>query len=318
VPVAPSTDVASAAAIVASTVSAHSGPNAPSTVVGIVAPTLGSGAVASGPAVGPSAPVAGAASGFAPGQTTLIGPAMPAPLQPQALSPDRSPWAPPSTLGPQGAFAMEPEGRSDVPVEGPVVAPPVIAPPVVAPPVLPGGMSVPVLPEPIPAQVIAPPMIHAAPPVVPAPLLAAPILAPGAGGGKKSNKADKDDGKSKGKFRETMWFKKGELDAQAAEAAAQEHAKTGKDASDKSDLMPIDERYKDDGTLSRSDKEKYSLRTGVTTMNPVVRDPGAHNSMGKVSENALIDEMKGGRNKIFALIAVGLVVLVVIILMLVR
>jgi len=151
-------------------------------------------------------------------------------------------------------------------------------------------------------------------------LLAKPILAgTTSGAGKKSNKAaDKADGKSKGKFRETMWFKKGELDVQAAEAAAAEHAKTGKDGSDKADQMPIDERYKDDGTLSRSDKEKYSLRTGATMMTAAVRDSGAHNSMGKVSEDALIDEMKGGRNKVFALIAIALVVIVVIIVMLAR
>jgi len=117
-----------------------------------------------------------------------------------------------------------------------------------------------------------------------------------------------------------MWFKKGELDAQAAQAAADERAKTGKDAStDKADSLPLDERYKDDGSLSRSDKEKYSLRTGGTTRTAAIRDAGSSaNTGGKVSEDALIDEMKGGRNKIFAVIAIGLVVALLIIFLLVR
>jgi hypothetical protein len=191
-----------------------------------------------------------------------------APLQPQALSPERSPWAPPSSLGPEADPAVQP-------------APPVAPAPVVAP-------------------VVVPPA-----------LLAAPILAMG---GKKASKSG-DDG-----FRETMWFKKGELDAQAAQAAADERAKTGKDASaDKADSLPLDERYKDDGSLSRSDKEKYSLRTGATMMTTAIRDSRGDASAGdKISEDALIGEMKGGRNVIFGLIAIGFVAVVLIILLAVR
>ena len=276
VPSAPS----DAVAVVASTVSAAPVPvSPPSTVVGVaVAPV-----VTAGPA-----PVAAAISG--PGQPTLIGPAMPAPLQPQAISPDRSPWAPPSTLGPQGDAARAPEGRVEAPAVGPVVAPPVVeapvvvAPPVVAPPVV----AAPVLAAPKPAA-----------PIVPAPLIAAPVIGAGASSSGKKSKGEKSDksDKSKGKFRETMWFKKGELDVQAAEAAAAEHAKSGKEG---------------------SDKEKYSLRTGATMMTAAVRDSGAHNSMGKVSEDALIGEMKGGRNKIFALLAVGLIVIVLVVVLLAR
>lgn len=206
--------------------------------------------------------------------------APPAPLPAQPVSPERSPWAPPANLGPQEHPSMQPAAPS-------VVAPTVAPAPVVAAP------------------------------VVPAPLLAAPILGTG---GKKSGKAGDDAKDAKGKFRETMWFKKGELDAQAAQAAAEERAKTGKDASaDKADSLPIDERYKDDGSLSRSDKEKYSLRTGATMMTTAIRDSGGHTgTSSKVSEDALIDEMKGGRNKIFALIAVGVVAIVLIILLVVR
>jgi eukaryotic-like serine/threonine-protein kinase len=311
--VAPAPSAPSAAAIVASTLSIQ--PSVPTTVPGVVVGPTASGAVTAQMASGAvTEPTAGAVSGLPHGQPTLLGPAMPAPLQPQALAPERSPWAPPSNLGPQGEAAMAPEGRSEAPVEAPMVAAPVVAAPIVAAPVV----AAPVVAAPIvPAPVVPAPVLPA--PIVPAPLLAKPILGGvPSGGGKKSNKADKPDPRSKGKFRETMWFKKGELDVQAAEAAAAEHAKTGKDGNDKADQMPIDERYKDDGTLSRSDKEKYSLRTGATMMTAAFRDSGAHNHLGKVSEDALIDEMKGGRNKIFALIAVALVVIVVIIVMLAR
>ena len=146
-------------------------------------------------------------------------------------------------------------------------------------------------------------------PIVPPPLLAAPLL----GSGKKSNKSS--DPKSR--FRETMWFKKGELDAEAAEAAAAEHARTGAITTDKADHLPIDERYKDDGSLSRSDKEKYSLRTGATMSNLAVQDPGASSSH-KVSESALIDELKSGRNRVLAIIAAVVVAIVLLIALIVR
>jgi hypothetical protein len=114
-----------------------------------------------------------------------------------------------------------------------------------------------------------------------------------------------------------MWFKKGDLDAQAAVAAAEERARTGKDAgADKADTLPIDERYKDDGSITRGDKEKYSLRTGATMMMsslPADVRGRPEASMNKVSEDALIGEMKGGRKVVIiaiiaALIAIGLIV----------
>ena len=182
------------------------------------------------------------------------------------------------------------------------VAPPVVAPSVVAPPVV----AAPTMPVPA-APVVAAPVVAA--PVVAAPVVAAPVVS-NAPSGKKGK-----DGEGKGKFRETMWFKKGELDAQAAQAAADERAKTGKDVSaDKADSMPIDERYKDDGSITRGDKEKYSLRTGATQMMSSVKDPSeAGASMAKVSEDALIGEMKGGRTWIvFAIIGALLAVIAIV------
>jgi eukaryotic-like serine/threonine-protein kinase len=256
-------------------------PAGPSTVAGIVAPT-GAAAVASAVAatvgVGPAVPPAQG------------GPAMPAPLHPHEISPERSPWAQPSLQDLQGHPALQ---RPAEAMTAPAVAAPVVTTPVTAP------VTAPVVPA----------------PVVSPPVLAAPTA--GTAGDKKSSKPAED---AKGKFRETMWFKKGELDAQAAESAAQENAKSGKDAaSDKADSLPIDERYKDDGSLSRSDKEKYSLRTGATTMTAALRDSGSSASVSnKVSEDALIGEMKGGRNRIFLFIAAGLVAVALIILLVAR
>jgi hypothetical protein len=105
-----------------------------------------------------------------------------------------------------------------------------------------------------------------------------------------------------------MWFKKGELDAQAAEDAAN----TGDAAAtDKADLMPIEERYGDDGTITRSDAEKYSLKTGATSMMSAIRDDGS--ATGAVSERELVGELKKGRNLIFIVIVVAVILAIGII-----
>jgi len=122
-----------------------------------------------------------------------------------------------------------------------------------------------------------------------------------AGEGKAGKR--KEGGKKKGQFRETMWFKKGDLDA----AAAEEAARSGDGAAqDKADSLPMEDRYKDDGTISSSDADRYSLRTGQTSSMPVMRDaPSAGSS---VSERDLIGELKGGRKKIFFIIGAAVVV----------
>ncbi len=229
--------------------------------------------------------------------------------EPGMLPIERSPWAapagsvPPTTV-PSSSAAMA-GAQAAVNAAAPQIAK--VAPPVVA--------AAPIVAAPI----VAAPIVAA--PVVAAPVLAAPVVAgpqvtkaAAAAAGKKK---PGEDPASKGKFRETMWFKKGDLDAQAAVAAADEREKTGKDASgDKADSLPIDERYKDDGSISRGDKEKYSLRTGGTQMMSAVDGKGgtkASGSMVKVSEDALIGEMKGGRGKIIAAIVVGLLIVVLIV-----
>jgi eukaryotic-like serine/threonine-protein kinase len=235
------------------------------------------------------------AAGIAPPTQPVAtrGPEMPAPLPPQAIS-ERSPWAPPA--------AVPPQSRPAITTPEPVAA------------ALAVGSEIATSSLPSSAARPAAPVV--ATPVVPPPVLAAPIL--GATTAKKPSKPGAGgEIDAKGKFRETMWFKKGELDAQAAQDAAAERATTGKDSStDKADSLPIDERYKDDGSLSRSDKEKYSLRTGATMMTAAVREPAGGGT--KVSEDALIGEMKGGRTKVLVVIAIGVIALIAVIAMLVR
>lgn len=127
------------------------------------------------------------------------------------------------------------------------------------------------------------------------------------GHGKKKGKGAGGGPESKGKFRETMWFKKGELDEAAAAAAAA--AREGELALDKADALPIEDRYKDDGTLARQDVERLSLRTGATSMMQAVRDPnaGAHGRRGGMAEDDLVGEMKQGRRLLIFIVVIALV-----------
>ena len=162
------------------------------------------------------------------------------------------------------------------------------------------------------APVVAAPVLQA--PVVAAPQVASPQVAAQPAGKQRAP----EPAQQKGKFRETMWFKKGDLDTSAAVAAAEERARTGNEVDkDKADSLPMDERYKDDGSITRGDKDKYSLRTGATQMMPAITD-GAGQSMNKVSEDALIGEMKGGRSKVIIGIIVAIVAVIVIIAMAAR
>jgi hypothetical protein len=143
------------------------------------------------------------------------------------------------------------------------------------------------------------------------PAVSAP--AGGKSGGKRKAPEAVPSGPSKGKFRETMWFKKGELDEAAAQAAAAEIAASpGTLGIDRADSLPIEDRYQDDGTLSTRDRDKFSLRTGSTTMIDAVKPPGAKSVAGKVSEKELVGELRSGRGLILAALAVGLLLIAII------
>jgi hypothetical protein len=254
---------------------------APSAVPFLAAPVL------------PAQPAAAPAPAAQPIAQTMLG------VPQSALGP--IPGSTPMGMAPLAVAAPSPWAQ---PQSSPVVVAPIAQPQVQAP----------IAHAPVVAAPIAPVV---AAPVVAAPVVAAPVVA-AAQASAAAGKRGAEPGSSKGKFRETMWFKKGDLDAQAAVAAAEERAKTGKDvAPDKADSLPIDDRYKDDGSITRGDKDKYSLRTGSTQMMQSIQgNPAA--SMNKVSEDDLIGEMKGGRTKIFVAIGVALAVIAAIIVFVAR
>ncbi len=96
-------------------------------------------------------------------------------------------------------------------------------------------------------------------------------------------------------FRETLWFKKGDMDVRAAEHAAEVPEEQ---LSDKSDTLPIEDRYEDDGSVSRADSVVYGLHTGATQwLKPVGRPSG------DLEADVLVREMKRQRRVYLALMA---------------
>src|SRR5258705_13338678 len=78
--------------------------------------------------------------------------------------------------------------------------------------------------------------------------------------------ADSSD-MAKKPFRETLWFKKGMLDLEQAEAAGADdlHPRAA-------DLLPIEDRYLDDGSVTRDDSNGFSVPTGRTAFVPGIGD----------------------------------------------
>jgi hypothetical protein len=82
-------------------------------------------------------------------------------------------------------------------------------------------------------------------------------------------------------FRETLWFKKGDVEHMIAEARAKMAAQGAKpgaveapEVPVESEVVPVEDRYKDDGSVTTEDRKKFSLRTGGTaTAMPTVK-PG--------------------------------------------
>jgi len=282
--------------------------------------------VRSGPAGSPFTPILGAGAQPASGPA-FARPGTPPPAAAAAMVPN--PPVVPSTMAgvvPQSHPAiLTPTGMSAPPMAAPVAVaagptslPPPERSPWAPPPTVPPNQPGPMAGAQAAVASAAPGIANVAPPVVAAPVIAAPVVAPPVIANAPAGKKKAAEAETKGKFRETLWFKKGDLDVQAAVAAAEERAKTGKDTgTDRADSLPIDERYKDDGTISRGDKEKYSLRTGATQMMGAVKDPHG-TSASRVSEDALIDEMKGGRNMVLVFILLGIAVIAAIVFFVVR
>jgi hypothetical protein len=108
-------------------------------------------------------------------------------------------------------------------------------------------------------------------------------------------------------FRETLWFKKGMLDieqAQAADAAGEDdlHPRAA-------DLLPIEDRYDDDGSVSREDSKMFSIRTGHTEHVPVIDT----DVKSVESVESLVGDLKRGRGKVIALIGASMMTIAAIV-----
>jgi hypothetical protein len=108
------------------------------------------------------------------------------------------------------------------------------------------------------------------------------------------------------KFRETLWFKKGMLDLEQAEAAVGDEDDLHPRAHD---LLPIEDRYLDDGSVSREDSKVFSVHTGRTEFVPVIaKDAPPSEDVGR-----LVGDLKRGRAKVIALIGASMGVIAVLV-----
>jgi hypothetical protein len=227
------------------------------------------------------------------------------------------------TLTPEEVYAPAPAEAAPSPWSAPASAAPATAVASAAPAMAVSAPPASLAPEPTPVGAAA---SAAAPASTPAPARVAAVepppakaperapeeappatrkrstSAPPSAGGKRKP-ADQARKANKGKFRETLWFKKGDLDAAAAAEAAR--SKDGA-AQDKADSLPIEERYTDDGSVTSGDAERYSLKTGMTSSMPSFEGTDEAAPGGPpVAEDELIGEMKKGRTKILIAIGVG-------------
>jgi hypothetical protein len=143
----------------------------------------------------------------------------------------------------------------------------------------------------------------------PPPVAATPPAAGGAGAAKATGAAA---------FRETLWFKQGDVDQMVADARAKLETARAKGTPAPApepevpvaDAKPLEERYRDDGSVSVDDRKKYSLRSGATsaalpTVGGVI--PGE-----RMSAEEMMGEIGGGKRTAIIVAAVAVVVAVVV------
>ena len=158
-------------------------------------------------------------------------------------------------------------------------------------------------------QVTPPPVAQPRPEPAPAPAERRPAPAAAAA-------AAQGAGQQGANFRETLWFKKGDVEQMVAEAKAKSSAAAGRTETPSGghqipaeDAKPLEDRYVDDGSVTVEDRKKFSLRAGGTAAGvPVVAGsiPGE-----RMSDAEMINEIGGGsRTKV--LVAAGIAVAVLI------
>jgi len=120
------------------------------------------------------------------------------------------------------------------------------------------------------------------------------------------------------KFRETLWFKKGDVDQMVADARAKVEAIVeAKKASEAAaaatgeDPTSLAERYTDDGTVTADDRKNFSLRSGGTSVAPPQESGGTVVPGARMTDSEVIDEIGGGKRLLIIGIAVAVAVALV-------
>lgn len=113
-------------------------------------------------------------------------------------------------------------------------------------------------------------------------------------------------------FRETLWFKRGVQDAEAAQAADPDDIMAPKAV----DLMPIEDRYNNGAELNLVDSVDFGLHTGKTEYLPkLATAPAPLDHAHDVNEGLLVKDLKAGRKRVFAAIGVGAALVVAVVVM---
>jgi hypothetical protein len=107
-------------------------------------------------------------------------------------------------------------------------------------------------------------------------------------------------------FRETLWFKKGDLDVKAAEDPEGLGA---------ADLLPVEDRYLDDGSVAPADTTSFGVHSGQTQGLEMIKATTQMEPVGDVPPQ-LISEMKRGRLPVIAAIGGALLFVIAIVAML--
>jgi serine/threonine-protein kinase len=120
-------------------------------------------------------------------------------------------------------------------------------------------------------------------------------------------------------FRETLWFKKGDVDQMVADAKAKLAAGTPavEEEPPTDDARPLEDRYLDDGSVTTEDRKKFSLRTGGT--GTALSAAAATIPGEKMTERGLVEEIgRGRRTAILLVAAVVIVALAVVVAMMMK
>jgi serine/threonine protein kinase len=117
-------------------------------------------------------------------------------------------------------------------------------------------------------------------------------------------------------FRETLWFKKGDVEQMVADAKAKMQSAGNSEietaAEVPEDSRALEDRYVDDGSVTTEDRKKFSLRTGATaTTLPTAAHssiPGEH-----INEQQLVGEIDKGRRTLILTVAIVIILAVVVV-----